>query len=53
MKGPLKRTNSSASSSETAELQIYVLDHCLLIIKSKFFEHVENYKLYKKVQEIN
>lgn len=48
MKGPLKRTNNSASSSETAELQIYVLDHCLLIIKSKFFEHVENYKLYKK-----
>ncbi|KAG2210516.1 hypothetical protein INT47_002458 [Mucor saturninus] len=47
MKGPLKR-KCSGNTSEASELQIYVLDHCLLIIKSKFFDNAEIYKLYKK-----
>ncbi|KAG2229535.1 hypothetical protein INT48_006926, partial [Thamnidium elegans] len=47
MKGPLKR-KGSGNNTEASELQIYVLDHCLLIIKSKCFDNFENYKLYKK-----
>ncbi|CEP19415.1 hypothetical protein [Parasitella parasitica] len=46
MKGALKRTSSAAS--ESSELQVYVLDHCLLLIKSKFFDNAEVFKLYKK-----
>lgn len=50
MKGSLKRkSTSSNTTSEASELKVYVLDHCLLIIKSKFFDNTENFKLYKKV----
>ncbi|KAI8346170.1 CNH domain-containing protein [Blakeslea trispora] len=49
MKGALKRkSNSANTSTESSELQVYVLDHCLLIIKSKCYENIEYYKLYKK-----
>ena len=47
MKGPLRRSNTS---SESSEFQIYVLDHCLLIIKAKYFENMEQFKLYRKVK---
>ncbi|KAI8889430.1 hypothetical protein K501DRAFT_208418, partial [Backusella circina FSU 941] len=46
LKGPLKR--KGAASESTSELQVYVLDHCLLIIKSKYFDNIEKFKLYKK-----
>lgn len=53
MKGSLKRKNTaSTNTSESSEFQIYVLDHCLLIIKSKVFDNVEIFKLYKKVSAI-
>ncbi|KAI8364308.1 hypothetical protein EDC96DRAFT_444391, partial [Choanephora cucurbitarum] len=49
MKGALKRkSNSTTSSSESSELQVYILDHYMLIIKSKYYDNVEQYKLYKK-----
>ncbi|KAI8636087.1 CNH domain-containing protein [Parasitella parasitica] len=46
LKGALKRTSNAAS--ESSELQVYVLDHCLLLIKSKFLDNAEVFKLYKK-----
>lgn len=49
MKGSLKKKGSS--SSESADLQVFVLDHCLLIVKSKFVQGEERYKIYKKVHE--
>ncbi|KAF1804767.1 hypothetical protein FB192DRAFT_1273896 [Mucor lusitanicus] len=50
LKGPLKRkSTTSNAASESSELQVYVLDHCLLLIKSKFFDsNNEMFKLYKK-----
>ncbi|KAK4519709.1 uncharacterized protein ATC70_009949 [Mucor velutinosus] len=49
LKGPLKRKSTTGNAaSESSELQVYVLDHCLLLIKSKFFDGAEVYKLYKK-----
>ncbi|KAL7312851.1 RHO1 GDP-GTP exchange protein 2, variant 2 [Mucor circinelloides] len=49
LKGPLKRkSTTSNAASESSELQVYVLDHCLLLIKSKFFDNAEVFKLYKK-----
>ncbi|GAN06050.1 CNH-domain-containing protein [Mucor ambiguus] len=49
LKGPLKRkSTTSNAASESSELLLYVLDHCLLLIKSKFFDGTEVFKLYKK-----
>jgi hypothetical protein len=46
MKGPLKR---KGTGSESLALQVYLLDHCLIITKQKFVDDVEHIKLYKKV----
>lgn len=51
LKGPLKRKGTASES--TSELQVYVLDHCLLVIKSKYFDNMEKFKLYKKVIHSN
>ncbi|KAI9469053.1 MAG: CNH domain-containing protein [Benjaminiella poitrasii] len=49
MKGPLKRKNTANNaSSEASELQVYVLDHFLLLIKPKIIENSEIFKLYRK-----
>ncbi|CEG72242.1 hypothetical protein RMATCC62417_07831 [Rhizopus microsporus] len=47
LKGSLKRKVLN-HASEAADIHIYILDHCLLIMKSKYFDHAEKYKLYKK-----
>ncbi|KAI8976067.1 CNH domain-containing protein [Pilobolus umbonatus] len=47
MKGPLKR-KSVNSTFESSDLQVYVLDECVLIIKSKYFDNVERFKLHRK-----
>ncbi|CAO3698518.1 unnamed protein product [Rhizopus microsporus] len=47
LKGTLKRKVLN-HTSEAADIHIYILDHCLLIMKSKYFDHTEKYKLYKK-----
>ncbi|KAI9495281.1 CNH domain-containing protein [Zychaea mexicana] len=46
MKGPLKR--KGASQSESADLQVFLLDHCVVIVKQKFVNNLERYKIYKK-----
>ncbi|KAI9317114.1 CNH domain-containing protein [Dichotomocladium elegans] len=46
MKGPLKRKGSGPA--ESTDLQVYLLDHCLLIVKPKIVNNVERYKIYKK-----
>lgn len=46
MKGPLKR---KGAGSESLALQVYLLDHCLIITKSKFINEVEHFKLIRKV----
>ncbi|KAI8150179.1 CNH domain-containing protein [Fennellomyces sp. T-0311] len=46
MKGPLKR--KGANQSESADLQVFLLDHCILIVKQKFVNSLERYKIYKK-----
>lgn len=48
LKGSLKRKVLNRTS-EAADIHIYILDHCLLIMKSKYFDHTEKYRLYKKV----
>lgn len=50
MKGPLKR---KGTGSESLALQVYLLDHCLIITKQKFVDDVEHIKLYKKVTVIS
>ncbi|KAI8328261.1 CNH domain-containing protein, partial [Chlamydoabsidia padenii] len=45
MKGPLKR---KGIGSESLALQVYLLDHCLIITKQKFTDNVEQVKLYRK-----
>ncbi|KAI8081492.1 CNH domain-containing protein [Halteromyces radiatus] len=45
MKGPLKR---KGTGSESLALQVYLLDHCLIITKQKFVGDVEQFKLYRK-----
>lgn len=47
MKGPLKRKGSGPT--ESADVQVYLLDHCLLFVKPKFVNNLERYKIYKKV----
>lgn len=44
MKGTWKR----GSGSESSEVLVYLLDHCLLIVKPK---QNDKFKLYKKVKE--
>ncbi|KAI9270465.1 CNH domain-containing protein [Phascolomyces articulosus] len=46
MKGPLKR--KGANQSESADMQVFLLDNSLLIVKSKFVNNLERYKIYKK-----
>ncbi|CAO3599660.1 unnamed protein product [Absidia cylindrospora] len=45
MKGPLKR---KGAGSESLALQVYLLDHYLIITKQKFVGDVEQVKLYRK-----
>ncbi|KAI7885811.1 hypothetical protein K492DRAFT_156902 [Lichtheimia hyalospora FSU 10163] len=46
MKGPLKRKGSGPT--ESADVQVYLLDHCLLFVKPKCVNNLERYKIYKK-----
>lgn len=46
MKGPLKR---KSIDSEALALQVYLLDHFLIITKQKFTDDGEQVKLYRKV----
>ncbi|KAI9280723.1 CNH domain-containing protein [Sporodiniella umbellata] len=46
LKGKLKKGPNN--TSESSEIHVYVLDHCLLLIKSKYCDQVEKYKLYRK-----
>ncbi|ORZ13608.1 hypothetical protein BCR42DRAFT_67188 [Absidia repens] len=45
MKGPLKR---KGTGSESLALQVYLLDHCLIITKQKFVDDEEQVKLQRK-----
>ncbi|KAI9028251.1 CNH domain-containing protein [Phycomyces nitens] len=45
MKGPLKRKGTGPESSD---MQVYLLDNCLLITKQKYVQNIEQYKIYKK-----
>ncbi|KAI9023021.1 CNH domain-containing protein [Phycomyces nitens] len=45
MKGVLKK---KGSGSESSDLHVFLLDHCLLITKQKFVQGAERYKLYAK-----
>ena len=47
MKGPLKRKGTN--QSESSDLQVFLLDNCVLIAKQKLVNNLERYKLYKKV----
>ncbi|KAG1051930.1 hypothetical protein G6F43_005900 [Rhizopus delemar] len=47
LKGSLKKKVLN-NVSESSDIQVYVLDHCVLITKSKSFDQVEKYKLYRK-----
>lgn len=46
-KGSLKK--KASGSAESADVQVYLLDHCLIIGKPKFLNGKERYKLYRKV----
>ncbi|KAI7848142.1 CNH domain-containing protein [Circinella umbellata] len=46
MKGPLKRKGTN--QSESSDLQVFLLDNCVLIAKQKLVNNLERYKLYKK-----
>jgi hypothetical protein len=43
----MKGTWKKSSGSESSDVLVYLLDHCLLIIKPK--QNEEKYKLYRKV----
>lgn len=43
----MKGTWKKGSGSESSDVLVYLLDHCLLIIKPK--QNEEKYKLYRKV----
>ncbi|KAI7867202.1 CNH domain-containing protein [Spinellus fusiger] len=45
MKGSLKK---KVSGSESSDVQVFLLDHCLLITKQKFVHGTERYKLLRK-----
>ncbi|OAD77836.1 hypothetical protein PHYBLDRAFT_86363, partial [Phycomyces blakesleeanus NRRL 1555(-)] len=45
MKGTLKK---KGSGSESSDMHVFLLDHCLLITKQKFVQGAERYKLYGK-----
>ncbi|RCH93227.1 RHO1 GDP-GTP exchange protein 2, partial [Rhizopus stolonifer] len=47
LKGKLKKKVLN-NTSESSDIHVYVLDHCLIIIKSKYIDQVEKYKLYRK-----
>ncbi|KAI8979454.1 hypothetical protein BDF20DRAFT_507264 [Mycotypha africana] len=47
MKGTLKKTSAAASDKRTG-LFVCVLDHYLLMLKPKFLDRMEVYKLFKK-----
>lgn len=44
----MKGTWKKGSGSESSDVLVYLLDHCLLIIKPK--QNEEKYKLYRKVR---
>jgi hypothetical protein len=46
-KGPLKRRGGSAS--ENGDLQVFLFDHALLMVKSKVVNKHEHLKVYKRV----
>lgn len=46
LKGTLKRKGTSSDSSD---MLLFLLDHCLLITKLKYIHNTERYKLYRKV----
>ncbi|ORX62362.1 hypothetical protein DM01DRAFT_1299021 [Hesseltinella vesiculosa] len=50
MKGPLKK---KSSGSESMALQVYLLDHYLLITKAKIVNNIEQIKLYRKPIPLN
>ncbi|EIE85697.1 hypothetical protein RO3G_10407 [Rhizopus delemar RA 99-880] len=52
LKGSLKKKVLN-NVSESSDIQVYVLDHCVLITKSKSFDQVEKYKLYRKASSSN
>ncbi|KAI8388193.1 CNH domain-containing protein [Radiomyces spectabilis] len=45
MKGTLKK---KGSGSESSDLTVFLLDHCLLVTKQKFIRNEEKYKLQRK-----
>ncbi|KAG0166290.1 RHO1 GDP-GTP exchange protein 2 [Apophysomyces sp. BC1034] len=45
MKGALKKKESGPESSN---MLVFLLDHCLLILKQKFTQNTERYKFYRK-----
>lgn len=47
----MKGTWKKGSGSESSDVLVYLLDHCLLIIKPK--QNEEKYKLYRKVHTKN
>jgi RHO1 GDP-GTP exchange protein 1/2 len=49
-KGPLKRRGGT--QSESAELQVFLFDHALLMVKAKNVQKSELYKVYRKVSHI-
>lgn len=47
MKGRMKRKGNV--SSESSDLQVFLLDHYLVIAKIRFEDHLEMYKTYRRV----
>ncbi|KAI7872412.1 CNH domain-containing protein [Spinellus fusiger] len=44
-KGPLKK---KGTGSESSDMQVYLIDTCIIITKQKYVQNTEHHKIYKK-----
>lgn len=51
MQGRLKRKGNS--SSDSSEMQVFLFDHYLVLSKTKMQNHLEHYKVSRKVNNIH
>ncbi len=49
-KGPLK--HRGGAQGENADLQVFLFDHALLMVKPKLVNKHEQYKVYRKVSRL-
>lgn len=50
MKGRMKRKGNA--SSDASDLQVFLFDHYLVFAKIRYQNHLEYYKVYRKVKSV-